>query len=103
MRTQHTPGPWVAEIGVRYIEIEGDDWVIAETDTYKVDAPPRPDCIANARLIAAAPELLWALQKAVARQGFSNGELLDARAAIDKAAGHNAEARRPAGSGAATS
>lgn len=42
---------------------------------------------ANAHLIAAAPELLAALEKAVERQGFTNEELIDARAVIAKAKG----------------
>lgn len=40
-------------------------------------------------VIAAAPELLAALEKAVERQGFTNDELLDARALIAKAKGGN--------------
>lgn len=42
---------------------------------------------ADARLIAAAPDLLEALEKAVARQGFSNDELIEAREVIAKAKG----------------
>lgn len=63
MSEKHTLGPWSAQIGVRHVVVDSDDWVITETDTYKVDAPPRAQCIANARLIAAAPELLEALKK----------------------------------------
>lgn len=63
MQTQHTPGPWAAQIGARHIDVEADDWIITETDTHKSDSPPRAQCIANARLIAAAPELLEALKK----------------------------------------
>ena len=38
-------------------------------------------------LIAAAPDLLEALEKAVNRQGFSNDELITSRAVINKAKG----------------
>jgi hypothetical protein len=44
-------------------------------------------CEQRARLIAAAPELLEALEKAVSRQGFSNDDLISARAIISKAKG----------------
>lgn len=60
MKTQHTPGPWAAQIGARHVDVEADDWIITETDTHKSDSPPRAQCIANARLIAAAPDLLEA-------------------------------------------
>ena len=41
----------------------------------------------NALLIGSAPELLRLLEKAVDRQGFSNNELIAARAALAKAKG----------------
>lgn len=70
-QTAHTPGPWSAgsadapeymgdlPAGSMYIEAAGHD-VIAEIDPCGV---PLPEHRANARLIAAAPDLLAALRK----------------------------------------
>lgn len=86
---QHTPGPWL-ENGW-YVISEGGD------DVCHVHEAMQTTRAANARLIASAPELLAALQVAVAtierlatvRNGFSsaNGTLDVARAAIAKATG----------------
>lgn len=94
MQTKHTPGPW--HIGVRTFH--------AGRDVYGPKGEPvavaddaitaTPEAEANARLIAAAPELLAALrhllEDAVAlNMGESDrsGVLAEARAAIDKATG----------------
>lgn len=95
MKTQHTPGPW------RYVRENGSP----STGQHMV-AGARPgylaevrDCgsgcvEANARLIAAAPELLAALVAAVELiETLSPNEcdtLRHARAAVAKAVGHNA-------------
>ena len=88
MQTKHTPGPWLtaATNRIGYIYIQDSDGV-AITD-------PSPLKIADARLIAAAPELLAALrhllEDAVAlNMGESDrsGVLVEARAAIAKATG----------------
>lgn len=74
-----TPGPWEAYDNDQYIRSEGRcvaklDWVVRD-DLDK----------ANARLIAAAPDLLEALEYLVSLGG---GDALDpARAAIAKALG----------------
>lgn len=61
--TKHTPGPWEAEvrtpIGITYVWQGGTENAIA-----KVYAGVIEDAEANARLIAAAPELLDALKDA---------------------------------------
>lgn len=80
---KHTPGPWFIQEGKYYACVRTDERVIADMRTVGNVVPNMND----ARLIAASPELLEALQKAVARQGFSNEELIDARAAIAKATG----------------
>jgi hypothetical protein len=91
--TKHTSGPWTIECGKNYSnEIvgkskTGKDWVLARTTAAKVG---RDQDDANARLIAAAPDLLEAL-KTLATQAESHGAegiyWDKARAAIDKAEG----------------
>lgn len=93
MSARHTPGPWIA-VG-RWVEHPRDDIPdICTTDPAALDQDGRSDaeCCANARLIAAAPELLTALREIVASADrgqafFSTFLLLDARAAIAKATG----------------
>lgn len=79
----HSPGPWLtANAGTRVIDTTGDP--IAQVWE---DPPGR----ANARLIAAAPDLLAALQKMVSDwQGYceeTEPSMVAARAAIAKATG----------------
>lgn len=64
MTTKHTPGPWIIRHG-------GSGFVGTEDRTVAIAYGDDPDCHAdermqaNARLIAAAPELLEALEEAV--------------------------------------
>lgn len=92
--TKHTPGPWEAEvrtpIGITYVWQGGTENAIA-----KVYAGVIEDAEANARLIAAAPELLDALQSLLARVSSDiianqcwHEEQRAARAAIAKATGN---------------
>lgn len=97
-QNQHTPGPW----NVRYSEDRADafiecgdrsnitDWAarfIAQTYVHDLEDA------ANARLIAAAPDLLAALQNVIygwdnwAEQGNIEHAIDAARAAIAKATG----------------
>ena len=73
MTTQHTPGPWKAQ-GSRIVQagkMEAWQLIIASLPT-TIDPRPTPDAAAkeyatrdaNARLIAAAPEMLHALKLA---------------------------------------
>lgn len=90
---KHTPGPWTqgwSKTGIDCVWIDGkvepvigmgddDDWIDCGTE-------------ANARLIAAAPELLEALQEIVAAADGAGWAQLDAtlanaRAVIPKATG----------------
>ncbi|MBC3375761.1 hypothetical protein HU762_17565 [Pseudomonas sp. SWRI92] len=68
METKHTPGPWYVQDdhGRRYIETEGNDDTIAEIHRRrsKGSVYSCAEAGANASLIAAAPELLEALQAA---------------------------------------
>ncbi len=99
-KAQHTPGPW--KVGSRderdylgsmnpyslyYIEASNHE-VIAELDSCGVEHMPH--LAANARLIAAAPELLAMLKRALAGlelAGSSGGTVEAIRAAIAKAEG----------------
>jgi len=57
--TQHTPGPWIADTLVGAIFTDATYDLLA--DTYPMGVG---DMSANARLIAAAPEMLEALKEA---------------------------------------
>ena len=108
MKPAHTPGPWTPSPSFDRVERRvqhGDDaplvWGIASgINSAHPDYMPRAEQIANARLIAAAPELLAALEKALesiegqaellrhcgAAYGIG-ATLAQARAAIAKAKG----------------
>ncbi|MFY2855016.1 hypothetical protein ACOTJG_13670 [Achromobacter xylosoxidans] len=99
MTTNHTPGPWVRDTGSGSgcdVRAENGRKVAATWGINNGD-PHRPayraECDANARLIAAAPELLealeWALRAMEARNPlWAEGErFIAARAAIAKAKG----------------
>ena len=99
---KHTPGPWrflQEECDRPYIRVRGTQlglrYKIANVLTPNYDgvaSREAEETRANARLIAAAPELLTSLQ-ALADEAFKNmhggrGDLIDdARAAIAKATG----------------
>ena len=111
MSAKHTPGPWI-------VRDNGEGWVCPVIDSPNIgkgyfaslatatqrDPHPREGggistttARANARLIAAAPDLLAALEKAVGHYGKPGGPwnvpsepgtwIADARAAIAKAKG----------------
>ena len=93
--TQHTPGPWTVYRGVQH---QGEFIIFKGITDIAVTRFADGDCNANARLIAAAPELLALLAEAVARvEDLINGHESavedlaawsdDARAAIIKATG----------------
>lgn len=101
----HTPGPWAtvdaewmisqrSGMGYRYFPVRasGQTWDIANVFADEDD----PEMLANARLIAAAPELLSALREVAdgcerrLRKGKDQGDLDTLRVcriAIDKAEG----------------
>ena len=104
MSTQHTPGPWEIDPFGK-IHSKGSPAEISGVKCFPLVATVacyttmRPEEVANARLIAAAPELLEALVRIVSEAGTDAG--LDdepgtintiarnARAAIAKAKGAN--------------
>lgn len=90
MNTKHTAGPWkiddALDLPLAVIQDNEMGEGIAEL------GERTPENEANARLIAAAPELLEALQEMMSRygsknSGFDNEETAKARAAIAKAKG----------------
>lgn len=69
MSAQHTPGPWA------YVRNpESTRWIIDSEPAHAIacTAGFEPDNEANARLIAAAPELLEALEELAERAGAFN-------------------------------
>lgn len=64
-KTAHTPGPWALEAN----EVRAGDNLIADVmggeGTRFIDDKDNTECLANARLIAAAPELLEACEIAL--------------------------------------
>jgi hypothetical protein len=90
MTTAHTPGPW--HIGMKPGPmIYGSD--SSQVADLRGDLLDRGEAQANARLIAAAPDLLAAISRAVEfmRANYSDEDMPDilpaARAAIAKATG----------------
>jgi hypothetical protein len=98
-KTKHTPGPWMALTGevtgildqasVVHDPGKNKEYVfIAETadidETLPIDVR-----IANARLIAAAPELLESLKAVVKIADRNTDEFVRARAIIAQAEGRN--------------
>lgn len=64
----HTDGRWLLDWNVGRIDVHCDGKLIASLRRSTIDGPPTYDdgeALANARLIAAAPELLAALQEAI--------------------------------------
>ncbi len=90
---KHTPGPWVAVARTNsHVEIEAPDHAgYSAYSAKKIATLSANNFEANARLIAAAPDLLEALEKLAClgngdQYGNSEGNMI-ARAAIAKATG----------------
>lgn len=94
MTAQHTPGPWI-NIGNGDIVARSDNYCGGEKDIASVFLTRNDEDEANARLIAAAPDLLEALKLYVLQDNFATdygygvgGEAkATAEAAIAKATG----------------
>jgi hypothetical protein len=88
---KHTPGPWHNKEGYRFLNARSDKGVVA--DIRIVGGVITPEDKANARLIAAAPDMLQALRDIAAETtGYDNEDIIAAiqgicRAAITKAQG----------------
>ena len=98
MQTTHTPGPWTIEKSTRtdHHIIAGRRWIAtASNHDFHPTQEENERTIANARLIAAAPDLLAALEALVGEADLGEVDLDDddrakleqARAAIAKATG----------------
>jgi len=70
----HTPGPWeiegpasyrAGEVAIGTVANDNDSWSELATVVVRVDGLPSPEGEANARLIAAAPDLLAACRLAL--------------------------------------
>ena len=98
----HTPGPWTVDYTDDHLRLYAGDLLIVEvngsTEHIKVRGLDEETTEANARLIAAAPDLLAALERILARVETLNlfterGEeakvVEQARAAIGKATGRS--------------
>lgn len=81
--SKHTPGPWSAElmkIGTikrgtsAYVLLDGDEYNIAMISSWKSQPDTAAEAEANARLIAAAPELLEALEALLNADLYADGE-----------------------------
>jgi hypothetical protein len=111
-KTAHTQGPWTVDFFDKpYILTDDHTTYVAEVvdEDEEGMAPPREQVTANARLIAAAPELLAVVEKLEKqfRQDIDNDEPISgadavdficelaplARAAIAKAHGHGSPDR----------
>ena len=99
MNEKHTPGPWTAcnEGKCRCKLVSCDDYPVAKVISGEWGDPGMPygevleaTAIANARLIAAAPSLLFAAEQALMAfvDGYDSPKVRDdLRAAIAKAKG----------------
>ena len=87
--TKHTPGPWVTDpryFGNVYCD-DATGSLVAKCGRFEFVSRPAEELAANTRLIAAAPDLLAALEAMVEfydSDGLENGAAEQARAAIAK-------------------
>ena len=88
-KTQHTPGPWKLELDKKEIIVRDSHEVSLHEAYVKIGDEGRELEEANARLIAAAPDLLNAAKEALAFMGCNGEEYSEAWkmlwTAIDKA------------------
>lgn len=62
--SKHTPGPWTFRNG-RSVHSAEKSIALCQTGLARKSVPSPDECMANARLIAAAPELLEELKRAL--------------------------------------
>ena len=89
--TKHTPGPW--NVTKLYVRKQDGGLGASINDLWQKQKTPKAEMDANARLIAAAPDLLAALEEllwsasrtSLETDGDYSNAFTAARAAIDKA------------------
>jgi hypothetical protein len=82
---EHTPGPWRVS-SIRPTQIMDDHGIVIAECLDRGTETPFPE--ANARVMAAAPDMLALLEEIVEPHELTNDEVLEqARAAIQKARG----------------
>jgi hypothetical protein len=91
IESKHTPGPWKAQLREGYVRHHAKgQWEVVsayETEWWIADAAPHTGCDeANARLIAAAPELLAALETVLSWAEPVAGDNRDKEAAANEEA-----------------
>lgn len=86
MSTKHTPGPWIVQEKYPFHVMTSDGFAVADTDLSYSSLDEQSQA-ANARMIAAAPELLEALRSArcCVKDDSAVAKMIDA--AIAKATG----------------
>ena len=86
--TKHTPGPWIVSGSEMSDVRDQDNYMVACAFHVRYNYRDRPvrEAAANARLIAAAPDLLYALKEFLRNPGGDYTEEI-AREAIAKATG----------------
>ena len=89
MNRKHTPGPWRVVEGMLRFVMDARDRAICEIAHSRDFTKPAPDGAANARLIAAAPDLLEALEACLDDDYAFNSRTKDRAAALIDAK-HNA-------------
>ena len=89
----HTPGPWTIDEFLEergFYKIRAEDAVLCHAHSFS-EKGTDPEALANARLIAAAPDLLKACkmvaEMAVSWEALTPGDIAEVKAAIAKAEG----------------
>lgn len=102
-KAEHTPGPWIVRHGatdsvIHASSVNGNiacvyGYVVHGSGTKSMSKAGQRE--ANAALIAAAPDLLAALQRIADSDGFNGGTWVGELQRIARAAIANAEERQP--------
>ena len=91
--SKHTPEPWgyIKKKGPRTVLLKREHWTIGSNPANEGVAFVFGDTDANARLIAAAPDMLAALKRMIFDWDGEPEDIAEAQAAIRKAEGETDE------------